>query len=678
MGILFRIEKLSKSFKNSEGKTFAVLNNINFSLPESGMFFIYGKSGCGKSTLLNIFEGLMKPTTGDIYYKGKSISKFKDKDLNKYLRNEIGIIFQSFNLINDMTVFENLELVLRIKQIENYKKIDIFLKKYNLLDLKDKKVSTLSGGEKQRVALIRALLNEPSVIFADEPTGNLDETNSYKLMQELKEISKKCLVIVVSHNKKMVDEFNDGYLNLVNDKEYLLKEIDDNKKTQLSEKYALNKGKKLSFISYVLNHNLRKDIFKNMISLISLIFSICVCFVFLGFNNGVKNNSLDLIKNYQNNNSYKISKIIYEQKNDSNLMLEKTEKPSLEEIESMFNKYENVDIHNSIDYFFGETNETRIENELIKNVSYIPINNSSLNNIVYINENFDSSYKKEHNGKSLINKNINLHLKRSYMYKNTFEKGSSIIKEDFIMYISFYVKEIKEEFSYLNYPKVYFSINYFEKLLNEHFCNNIYKETNKKISYLELLKSAQSNSELGNYSYQVFLDNFQDMVDFNKKIKKYEDYKIINEPYNTITSFMELSSSLVQGLIFFIIIVIASSISLISFLSYSLFIFNRKQSAILTILGANNDKIFLIYIYEQIIIGLISCLFSFILLPYIQGILNKIIEKYTFFSNLIMIPHNFKISLLFLIVVLFLIFIFVTLPLVLSKNNEIYKELKEE
>jgi putative ABC transport system permease protein len=660
----------------NEGKALSILNDISFNLPSCGMFFIFGKSGCGKSTLLNIFEGLMKPTKGEILYNGKNVSKFNKKELNNYLKNEIGIIFQSFNLINDMTALENLTLATKIKGIDDKKLINDYLEKYKINHIKDKKVSLLSGGEKQRICLIRSLLNDPKVIFADEPTGNLDEENSYLLMNELKELSKTRLIIVVSHNKKLVDEFNDGFLDLTNGRQLFVKEIKTQKKEEIKESKI--KKKNGSFISFMLNHNLRRDLAKNIISIFSLIFTVCICFVSIGFNNGVEKNSYNLIKQFQNNNSYKVSKIIYEEINDSNLKLQKTEKPTLEEINDIFGNYENVEIHNNIDYFFGDVKETRINKELQENITYVPVNNIDANNIVYVNDVFNDMFKDNHNGESILNKTINLHLKRNYLYKNTTGKGKNLVSEDFILYIPFYVGKIKEEFSYLNYPKVYFSIDYFETILSDHFCNNIFKETGIRFTYLSLLGEATNTSELANYSYQVYLDTIDDVYDFNEKTEEYSKYKIVNDPFITVDSFKELSTALYNGFIFFIFIVIASSIALISFLSYSTYVFNKKQSAILTIMGAENDQICMVYIIEQIVVGFLSLLFSFLLLPFTQKFLNSIIEIKTKFENLILLPSDFKTKLLISMLFIGLIFVFVCLPLVLSKNNEIYKELKEE
>src|SRR5574344_145524 len=675
MGILFELKSISKSYPTTDGRALCILNDLSFSLPNKGMFFIYGKSGCGKSTLLNIFEGLMKPTKGEVLYKGKNVSKFNEKELNNYLKNEIGVVFQSFNLLSEMTTKENLELASKIKGIKGKEKIEELLKRYNIYDLKNKKVSLLSGGEKQRVCLVRAAINNPNVIFADEPTGNLDKENSLVIMNDLKEISKKCLVVVVSHNKKIVEEFNDGFLDLTDGNQSNFKGISNQDEEIPSEK---KKTCYQSFIPLMLGKNLLKNFGKNFVALFSIFFSIVVLLISLGFSNGVKNNTINLFKDYQNYNSFRISKVLYETVNDSNLTLLKTEKPDLKDINQNLSKYKNIEIHDNIDYFFGETKEVKINNVFLDGVSFVPTNNMQTSNVVYVNEAFSKLYKKKLSKESCIKEKINLHLKRSYFYENKSNVGSNIIKEDFMIYIPFFIEEVKDEFSYLNYPKVYFSISYFEKFIDSLLCNNIFKNTGEKISYLELLRKAEKNSELGSFSYLVFLDSKEDSLNLCKDKENINGLKIDNDPYTIVRSFEDLSSSLSNGFIFFIFISIGCSIALVSFLSFSSFILNRKQSAILSIEGAKNNEIFLVYILEQIAIGIVGVVLSFSTIKYITIFINNIILKYTKFANLIEIPINYRMDLLISLLCLALIFVFVALPLVLSKRREIYKELKEE
>lgn len=163
---MLELRNIKKSFKISESRSTLVLNDISYKFPNKGMYFILGKSGCGKSTLLNIMSGILSLDQGEILYNNKDISKFNKKEKNNYIRDEIGILFQRYNLIEDMTVLENLQVTKSIKNIKNNDYIDSLLTKYELIDKKKQRVLTLSGGEKQRVALIRTLLNNPKIFFA--------------------------------------------------------------------------------------------------------------------------------------------------------------------------------------------------------------------------------------------------------------------------------------------------------------------------------------------------------------------------------------------------------------------------------------------------------------------------------------------------------------------------------
>ena len=147
---MLKIDHVSKSFKISNDRTLLALNDINYSFPSSGLFYIVGKSGSGKSTLLNIISGLMNSDSGKVEFDGKDISKFKGKEKENYLKNEISILFQRYNLIEDMTLKENLEVALSIKGIQDKKSYEDLLNQYGLSEKKDQVVQTLSGGEKQR------------------------------------------------------------------------------------------------------------------------------------------------------------------------------------------------------------------------------------------------------------------------------------------------------------------------------------------------------------------------------------------------------------------------------------------------------------------------------------------------------------------------------------------------
>lgn len=186
------------------------LKGISISFRKSEFVAILGPSGCGKTTLLNIIGGLDRYTSGDLLIDGVSTKKYKDKDWDTYRNHEIGFVFQSYNLIPHLTVLENVELSLTIsgiKKEERKKRAVEALKRVGLEDQLRKLPNQLSGGQMQRVAIARAIVNEPHIILADEPTGALDSETSVQVMEILKEISKECLVIMVTHNPDLAYQY---------------------------------------------------------------------------------------------------------------------------------------------------------------------------------------------------------------------------------------------------------------------------------------------------------------------------------------------------------------------------------------------------------------------------------------------------------------------------------------
>ena len=213
---MIELKHICKSYKQHR-KKYDVLKDINLTFPNYGLVSILGPSGCGKTTLLNLIGGLDKATSGDLIINGISTSKYTLRDWDNYRNNYIGFVFQNFNLLEDRTVYNNVELTLRlgrVKRKERKEKIRKALEEVGLLELENKKVKYLSGGEKQRVVIARAIINNPEVVLADEPTGSLDSATSTEIMNILKEISKDRLVIMVSHNIDLVNDYSDDIIHL--------------------------------------------------------------------------------------------------------------------------------------------------------------------------------------------------------------------------------------------------------------------------------------------------------------------------------------------------------------------------------------------------------------------------------------------------------------------------------
>lgn len=191
-------------FYNSGTQKFHALKDVNIVFPEKGMVFIVGKSGSGKSTLLNVIGGIDSYDSGELIIDGLNTKNFSRNDFNSYRNSYIGFIFQEFNVIKNLTVFENIALSLQLKNESIKDNYDLIMNTIEVVGLKGKekrKMNQLSGGERQRVAIARALVKNPKVIIADEPTGNLDKNNRDIVMDILKNLSTNHLVLIVTHDK---------------------------------------------------------------------------------------------------------------------------------------------------------------------------------------------------------------------------------------------------------------------------------------------------------------------------------------------------------------------------------------------------------------------------------------------------------------------------------------------
>ncbi len=204
--------QLSNITKRYEAGEFSVdaLRGVSLDFRKSEFVAILGQSGCGKTTLLNIIGGLDKYTAGDLIINGKSTKDFKDRDWDTYRNYTIGFVFQSYNLIPHQTVLQNVEIALAlsgVKKAERRRRAKEALDQVGLKNMYHKRPSEMSGGQMQRVAIARAIVNNPDIILADEPTGALDTETSVQVMDILKEISKKRLVIMVTHNPDLAETY---------------------------------------------------------------------------------------------------------------------------------------------------------------------------------------------------------------------------------------------------------------------------------------------------------------------------------------------------------------------------------------------------------------------------------------------------------------------------------------
>lgn len=212
---MLELKNINKIYISNKTKA---LIDINISFRDKEFVSVIGPSGCGKTTLLNIIGGLDVCTTGDLLINGLSTSVYRERDWDNYRNNRIGFVFQSYNLISYLNVFENIELAITLSKYDKKTKkamVEEVIKKVSLQDVSYSYPNQLSGGQMQRVAIARALVSNPDIILTDEPTGALDSSTANQIISLLKDISKEKLVIMVTHNEKIAEKFSTRIISLL-------------------------------------------------------------------------------------------------------------------------------------------------------------------------------------------------------------------------------------------------------------------------------------------------------------------------------------------------------------------------------------------------------------------------------------------------------------------------------
>lgn len=680
---MVEVFNVSKSFKIDEKRKLNVLKNISFVLPDNGMYFILGKSGSGKSTLLNLLEGLEDLDSGYININKKRISRRSLEEKENIFKDDIGIMFQHYNLISFLTVKENIDLVKSIKGCKNEEKLEYYLHKFKLEKLINKKVDLLSGGEKQRVALVRALINNPPIIFADEPTGAIDEENSLIIMDELKLISKDKLVLIVTHDQSIVNKYANGKITLNDDKTFTLdnvySSIEEFKKDKKDNKNKLTTKKttnKFFFLSKIFKRNIFKNITRNILSTLALAFAFTFIFTTFSIKTSLDNFNKNLIYQFEGYNIFNVSEVKNSSINGSLLSISKKEKPQDYALIDFMKENEiNYEIYDNLNYFLSN-NIVNFNNNEYKNIVFSPLfkleNNEVIVNRKFVEEYFDSNFI------DIIGKELKMTSNNKYEAFSNYYEGE--IEENLKLDLTFKIKEVKDEFYYLQTPRVYYSYNYLFQILNLTLAPNFTELEGARISYYDLLERSEVNDQINSYSSLIVIDkvyfhNFIDILDS----KKYEDFSlsIANEAYTMSTSFIDLTNILFIGIDIFIILIIFSSIFIIVFLTIYSYLVNKKERAILLLLGSNDKSIDFIYILENILNMLFGFTFSLLILSTVTGFINNIVSS-TLLINLTINIDIFNNLIIFLVGIL-LIICTTLIPLRISKKSiKLANELKEE
>lgn len=304
---LLELKNINKYYNLKGSEKFHVLKNINLSFDTGELVSIVGESGSGKSTLMNLIGGLDSEYSGELFVNGKNIKKLKKRDLDKYRKNQVGFIFQSFNLIGHLSVLDNVTIAMTLSNVRKKERIKRAIEILSNLGLENqiyKRPNQLSGGQKQRVAIARALINDPKIIVADEPTGSLDSKTTIHVLDIMKNIARQGkLVIMVTHSEKVSACSNrrikiaDG--EIIHDAKEAIFEGISNKKEQVivnKQKQNLNLGSSIKLALV----NMKEKSGRNILVSLGSSIGIMSIILMLSFGNGVKNYFNKTMNSYVN------------------------------------------------------------------------------------------------------------------------------------------------------------------------------------------------------------------------------------------------------------------------------------------------------------------------------------------------------------------------------------------
>lgn len=482
---MIELKNINKYYQTYHEK-FHALKNINLSFGNRGMNFIIGKSGSGKSTLLNIIGGIDKYDSGELLIDGVSTKNFSSKDYNTYRNTYIGFVFQDFNVLKGLTVYENIALSLELQHLsikENHDKIQAIIDKVGLTGLEKRRVNQISGGEKQRVAIARALIKNPRVIIADEPTGNLDGRNSKIVMDLLKELSHNHLIIVVTHNRKQALSYGERLLE-IKDGEII---IDTGQSVINEEPFTLKLLKTPVKTSYKLA---LKSIWQNIIRFIFIIllFTVSLTFASLVINLSLADTTTEYA-NYQ--------------KDYHNRYLN-TEKNYLNHNIETISAFYSFEFDDNYKLYHDKENKMLV----LKGMDfYLPINQNSTKQHFF----YDPLIKRIH----LYDPNIH----QEWVVRGHYTDDNSIIITDYLAENLIFQNYFKDESLKIN--DLLGKALIFEKFNQPLIINGIIKTDYHEF---DSLKNLPNNAEPDNKTYIAFQDS---LIFYNSLFMTEDNYKRI-------------------------------------------------------------------------------------------------------------------------------------------------------
>ena len=698
---LIELRNVSRFYKIGKEQKKYALKAVSLSFPSKGLICILGKSGCGKSTLLNLIGGIDKASEGTIYFDNEDIFKFKERQMVIFRSQMVSYIFQHYHLLESQTALYNVMLPALINGDDSKtaeKKATDLLHSFSInKELFNKKCADLSGGEKERIAILRSLINKPKVILADEPTGALDKNNAILTMATLKKMSKECLVIVVTHNASLAEQYSDRIIKMSDGRvvaDIRINNLYAKTSRELPKKHKTN----YQWLNKIVSSNFVKRFKRNVFSILALVVGLVSSMLIFGFANG---KDASITKSMEKQFDYGTASISKENKlvsSDSPITLIQTMRPSHQEIQEISQTCTDFHICYSYDSLITAFPTVLYNDKEIDNFSYNPVysfSDKSINRDLLINgkiPSFDNlnqvvvnqvAYKQLNKLFKYDSLNSLLRIKEQQSYSlPTGDSEKPYVTDYFVFDHLVQIVGVVEEIEFLNTPKIFYSYLAMDEYMNETVLNNLsvyYGDTTWK----DVIIDALDNEPLSSYSCRLFLKDFRNLSSLRNIESQIKDnFSVTCNGLTVEETLFTLVSAASIGMEVFLGIALIGIVMILGIVSFASYNEDIKDSAILLCYGAKRDDVAMIYVFESIVIGLISVAISFIVSVFITKPVNLLIERFTSLIDPINIPfmrfHNHTLFFPFLIVgaTLFVCTIATYLPIGFSKRISLKEELK--
>jgi len=701
---------VSKTYKNGT-QEFKALDKINITFPAKGLTVILGRSGSGKSTLLNVLGGIDMPTCGELFFRGQSTKKWHEKAWVEYRNKAVSTVFQHYNLFPFLDGLTNVMLPLLISgekpSVAKRRAEELFVL-FDLADLQKRKVDSFSGGECQRLAIMRSVIKNPHVILADEPTGALDDKNAGAVMGLFKELSEDHLVIIVSHNRDLAIQYADRIIEM-NEGRVASDTCPEQFKEEAGASLIPQKVQKNQSNEWALlfaKEHFRSRQGRNAIGILAAMVGFAASLLTFGFYMGSTSAVNNATSRYFDYETATLSKTMVQSMDDSPLQLTQTIRPSRAEAEQFSSYIDGLRVELDFSSLLTPFPNVTFEEQVISDFQYLPIDGfplderqkemivegqdisvDSLDEII-INHQLADELKTSFSITDIIGKKLHLSIHLSFDYYTGVE-SHLLITDYFQFEKEVTIAAVVDEFSFLNAPKAFYSHRAAKRFLKAALLPNLSVFLNAEISWYHRLQSVEGSDPLSAYGYRLFL-NSETEVDalyaLSKKIQteSLETYLISSESFLIKDTLLTMNQAISVGLVFFIAIAWIGSIFIIGMIDFSSFVEKKKEVAILYSLGASRNAIRNIFIYESMGIGLLSVLSALPLSGLLAYIINAMAEKYLGLVSVMVIPFFSISGIPFLLEIGLLVLAFLTsygatmIPLTLFDKISLADELRDE